>query len=784
MQFNDAQVVESICYDLKYGDWRRSRNRASVNRLFNGFAPFTEREVEDNDISVNFNDLTSTRKAHDARGQMYSAILKPGNFFKATAHIGPKHSRSEHSETVTQHVNRIMKRSLAYYELQRAKIAQAILHGIGIAVWPDGDMWCAKPTSIDDILIPGGSASELPMDGLPLFAIHKSLTALDLIRMTRGPNVDPGWQMDMVEACLKWLAEQTKTLINNNWSERWSPEKQEERIKEGDIFGMDSVPTIEVYDFYFWDDGQHSGWKRRMILDAWGTPESMGGGKPQMNRRKGSLYEDKSSQGRFLYNPDNRIYASNKDQLVSFQFADLSAVAPFRYHTIRGLGFLLHDVCHIQNRLTCKITEATFETLTILMRVKSQEDVQRALKANLFNRGFVDETISFIPQSDRWQVNTNLVEYGYGKNRELIDASSSTHNQNTDMSKGVEKGQLQIMAELNATTAMLSAGLLQYYRYQKCEYTEDFRRFLNRDPGCRDVEVKEFQAACLRDGVPEEMLSDANAWEIEPEQVMGAGNKTIEMAIAQQLLQMRPLYDPDGQRKILRDVTLAVTDDPARAADLVPQEPRVSDTVHDTELVYSSLMAGHPITPKDGLNSEEAAATTIKMMTHTVQKIMQSGGVGTPQDVQGLTLAAGYASHFIKLLEGDKKSAETGRELNQELSKLGNLIKGMQQRQQEMAKKAQAQNGNGGMDAEAKAKIQATMATAQAKIKIGQDSHAQKTAQRQIAFEQKIKQDAQKHQMEQHKQVLEHGLEVHKKDIETAANVRRGGMKSFETGDE
>ena len=772
-------MVEQVCYQLRASDWSRSRNRAMVNSLFNGFPPFTDEEVAENDIQANYNDLTATRKAHDARGQMYSGILKPGNYFRAICDVGPKHSRSKHSDTATRLANRLLKKSLPYYELQRAKIAQSVLHGIGMGVWNDRDFWRPRAMSIEDVLIPSGQASELPMDGLPLFAIHKSFTAPTLIELTRGPNRDSGWNMDVVNACLKWIDGETQQLMTNNWPTLWSAEKWEERIKEGGFYGGDAVPTIEVYDFYWWDDsGTESGWKRRMVIDPWGTPDATAA-KYNPMRKKGDLYEttNKAVQGQFLYNPGDRIFAAKKSEIISFQFADLSAVAPFRYHTIRGLGWLLHDPCTIQNRLTCKITEATFETLTMLMRVKSQEDVQRALKANLFNKGFVDDTVQFIPNSERWQVNTGLVEYGYNKNRELIDQGSASHAQTQDMSKGVEKGQLQIMAELNATTAMLSAGLLQYYRYQVGEYVEIWRRLLNASSACRDPDVNLFRAACLRDGVPEKMLNSPDAWDIQPEQVMGAGNKTLEMAIAGQLMAYRPLYDPAAQRKILRDVTLAVTDDPARADELVPEEPGVSNTVHDTEIVFTSLMAGNPITPKDGLNAVEAAAVTLNLMQHTVEKIMQSGGVGTPADVQGLVLAAGYAAHFIQELEQDKNSKQLATALNQQLGNAGNEIKGLQQRQQEQAQSAAAQNGGDGITPEARAKIDATIITAKTKAELAKESHAQKTAQRQVAFEQKLNQDAEKHQHEIGKSAAQHFADIAALDVETAANIRRDGLK-------
>ena len=312
-----------------------------------------------------------------------------------------------------------------------------------------------------------------------------------------------------------------------------------------------------------------------------------------------------------------------------------------------------------------------------------------------------------------------------------------------------------------------------------------FRRFLNPDPACRDIDVKNFRAAALREGVPEEMINNPEGWEIESERVMGAGNKTLEMAIAQQLMAYRALYDQGAQRQILRDVTLAITDDPARADSLVPEEPTVSNTVHDTEFAFGTLMSGNPVTPKDGLNGVEVAATIIREMTRKVGEIMKTGGVGTPEDIHGLTMAAGYAGHFIQDLEKDKTQAKPVEALKQAIGKLGNMIKAFAQRQAAAAKKQAETNGanGGGLKPEDQAKIQATLLTAQTKAKIATDTHAARTAQRQIAFQQKLKEQREKHQLDVHKAVVEHGAEMHKKDLEGAANVRRGGMKSFDGGE-
>lgn len=38
-EFNDAQKVESICYEMKLADYPRGKNRALINNLFNGWPP-------------------------------------------------------------------------------------------------------------------------------------------------------------------------------------------------------------------------------------------------------------------------------------------------------------------------------------------------------------------------------------------------------------------------------------------------------------------------------------------------------------------------------------------------------------------------------------------------------------------------------------------------------------------------------------------------------------------------------------------------------------------------
>jgi hypothetical protein len=762
MQFKNAMDVDSICYQMRLADYPRGVNRARIDELFNGVPPYNEEEEQANNININVNSLEGTRIAHDARSQFYGAFLKPGNFFKVATDMGPAHKRSNRGVSFTKHVNRKMKKSLWYFEKFRSTFATDVLHGVGPGAWENRETWCPDPIAMEDILVPANTL--LTMKNLPFFAVYRSYTAPELIRQTSGPRVDRGWNMPLVKACLEWIDKETVQLIGSNWPEVWSPEKAQERVKgDGGYYMGDQVPTIDTYDFYYLDlDSDNPGWKRRIILDSWSTPQTYGQvGTNTPVKRSGKPWDKQFKDG-FLFNPGDRVYANRREELVSFQFADLSAVAPFRYHSVRSLGFLLYSVCHLQNRLRCKFNESVFEALMMYFRVKTMEDAERALKLDLVNRGFIDETLQFIPANERFQVNASLVQLGLTQNSQLINENSASYTQNQNFSEDrVQKTKFQVMAEANAVTSLVSAGLLQAYFYQAAEYEEIKRRFCRRNS--QDHDVREVQAACLRDGIPEKMLYEPECWHLEPEKVMGSGNKTLEMAIAQQLMEYRPLYDPEPQRDILRDVTLAITDDPARAMSLVPESPvKVSDSSHDAQLAAGTLMQDLPVAMKTGINHIEYVEAMIASMALVISKIKQSGALATPQQLTGLTNMVNHTQAHVQVIAGDKNEKERVAKYEKQISLVGNTIKQQSQQLQKQMMAQQAQNGNGGMDAKDRAKIMAIRETNAAKIQNTRESHAQRTAQRQLQFEQKMRQDAEQHR-----------LDIAKTDLEAASNIRR-----------
>lgn len=773
MKFNKAEQVDQVCYQMRLGDYPRGLNRARINGLFNGAPP---EDDDDGTKAVNVNFLEGTRLAHDARSQFYQNFLKPGNFFTDRTDSGSAQKRKEYSSISSQEMNKVMKRSIPYTECFRSKFALNVLHGIAPAAWKDRERWRPEAIGIEDVFVPANVL--LTLDNLPFFCIRRSFTAPELIRLTRGKNVDPAWNKPMVEACIKWVDSQATSLMQSNWPEVWSPEKVQERIKgDGGFYVGDAVPTIDVFDFYFWsDEGKVQGWRRRMILDAWSNPMSSGGGPAIMGRKQGDVFKNYATQ--FLYNPGERIFASSRESIINWQFADLSAVAPFRYHSVRSLGFLLYSICHLQNRMRSRFSAAVFEQLLVYFRVKSQEDFERALKVDLTDRAVIDDSIDFIKAGDRYQVNAQLAGMGLTENANLIaqNSSSYTTNASNGARGNVEKTKFEVMSEVNAMTSLVSAALTQAYIYQVPEYREIARRFRIKDS--RDPEVRQYQSNCLRRGIPEKILYNPECWDQEPERVLGSGNKTMEMAIAQQLMEYRNLYDPGAQREILRDVTLAITDDPDLTNLLVPTDQfQVTNSVHDAQLAVGTLMHGLPVAPKDGLNQIEYVDTLMATLVMLVQR-----GPKNMEDVQGTANMANHIGEHIGLIAQDKNEKERVKRYTDQLSQITNIIK---QQAKAMSEAQQQQEGQqGGPDAETQAKIQTMMLQAQTKAKNTSDAHAQRTAQRQIQFELQQQQAQQRAEFDLQKQRAESQIQLQAKAADAAISTRKkANQKSPESND-
>jgi hypothetical protein len=775
MKFSNYGTVEEVVWQMVLADIPRGENRSLINALFNGEAPYTEQERLDNNINTNVNFLEGSKLAADARRQFTNAFLMPGNFFNVRVDKCPPLKRHEWSTIITSELNRIMKRSLKYRETHRSTWAQVVLHGIGPKNWPDRHSWCLDAIGVEDVLVPSGTY--LTMENLEFFALRRQYTPAYLWKMTHGPKRDPGWNMDIVNKAISKAAEVAFRQGAPNLSEVYSMEKLTERFKEdGTFLASDVVPTVDCWDLYFLNDaGKEHGWNRRMILDF---PADAVNSK----QKAGQTGYD------FIFNPGERNYAEKLSQIMHWQYGDASAVGPFRYHSVRSLGWMLYAVCHLQNRLRCKMNDHAFEALMQLFRVSNPEDRDRLLKVDLHNFGIVPDGLGWVPANERYSPNPQMIQAMMGMNRQSMAENSSAYVQDTKFGQeDKERTATETMAQVQSANAMVSAMLTEAYGYQEFEYMEVCRRFCKTNS--EDIDVKDFRARVLGQGVPETVLSPV-CWDVEAVRVLGSGNKTLELQQSQLLMQARTLFDPEPQRKILHRFVESTTDDPGLAEDLVPiKGKQVSDATHDAQMSAAAMLMGIEMEMKEGIAHTEYAEALLKALALQVKKIGARGGVGTPDELVGLQNLAGVTiqgqpvkgngiqNHLDKIAEDDQEKQRV-KEYGDVLKKLMNDVKAFAQRLQEQQKAAQQQPQGNGQDPAAMAKVKGAMMMAKVKAQNAAQSHAQRTAQKQIQWEMAERRKAQEHTVNLQKQQREHVLDMHHQARQTQADIEATEMEA------
>lgn len=732
MRFDNVALVEQILWDMRVSEQPRAADRAILLKTYNGNPPFDEATAEENHIQVNRSSLEGPNVLSQARKQWTNAFIKPTNFFTARPDCGPKHKQAQWSVIATKHANQLLKRDRRMVGHIRAEGANTLLFGVGPSMWKNRSVIIPTAIPVGSLLVP--SETEIDdFDNLQYFAVFREWSATQLYEMTYGPRVDPGWNMDLVRAQLDYVRDELRKSPNA-LAYQYMPERIEELIKQDKgYFGSDATPTIDVWDFYFRDDDLGGGWHRRVLLD-WGVgPDSSTTMPPSRNGA-----DESGKGGGFLYSSGKRRYADSISQILFCQFGDCSPYAPFKYHSVRGLGWMLWGVCDLQDRLHCKFNEAIFEQLMWFFQTAGNQDLLRLKKANFEHMGIIPQGIRFLTPQERFTPNSELLNMAFARNQKLIADSATTYSQDYASTQGGVKGErtaTETMAIVNSSQALASSILEQAYTYSTFKYREMFRRLClanNRDPMAR-----EFRLRCLNDGIPPDMLTEEK-WSIEPDRVLGGGNKTVQMATIGFLQQIRQNLPPEGQRVVDHLSVLYSTDQPGLAEEIAPigENKPISDSQLNAQNATQRLMAGLPyVLPRDAVH-EDFATVWLGDLAFTVNKVVESGGMTDPKELAGMANMVKHIAAVLEVMATNKNAREKVRKFQDVLGELTNHIKAFGQRlQQQMQAQAEQGGGNGQMDPKEMAKVQAMLMQAQTKAQIAERSAAARTRQKEVQFQ-------------------------------------------------
>lgn len=704
---------QKVLQTIRAGDdvqWDRGENRRKIQDAANGVPPLTEDEAKQVGLKINVNWLELTQYLADARRQYMTAFTQTPQFFKVTLPLAPAEHQGEWGAFITQEINSALKKSRKYYELHRSRWTSVPPYGVGATWWQHPDRIVGEFVAMADLRIP--TDTTLDFENLGWFGVRKYWTVFELVREVFGPNpkywnrkgvvpvLNHYWKKDKVASILRNYKEINSVVASNNYDWETSPEKLAELVKQnGGLYASDALPTIPIYHFYYEDDGK---WWAVYV--------------PDNSVVKGY------SEDYFLLKADEPV-ANSWEQLIHCQYGDLANDPPPKYHSIRSLGLLLMEPTFYTNLTRCRSLQHLMDNFNVWLRVNDPMDKARAQVQEFGNYGIVRQGVQIVPQGERHQIESGLLEFAMADLNQLMQKASSTYTQQIDTGSKKEQTAFEVSTRVQQVNAMLSGLLSMAFTYETFKYREECRRFCIKKS--EDPMATKFQDRCKRAGIPSEWL-DAERWEVEPVTPLGMGNPTMAQAMANELMQIRPALDPTAQNEVLHEVILAKTQDARKAARWVPlgKERGITDAQRDAQMIFGTLMQGVPVPPREGLPVIDQIEGMIPLFAGKIAIIEKRDNVGKPDEVMGLETVHNYLAgdnpklSLLPRLAQDPNQKDRVKKYANDIGQLWNQVKGLAQRGQEaMQKMAQAGNGQGGPDPKALAQAQTMMMLAGVKAK-------------------------------------------------------------------
>lgn len=774
MNFSSATKVQNLLTSCETVEFERQSNRDRIAKGINGFPPLNPEAAKKMGLKINISWLEETVLAKQAALQYFNAFQSRNNYFVVDVPSMPVEKRTDWSLMLTQFINRPLKKSREYSALKDEEFASLVAHGISPKIWLSTEKWLADFIALADFRVPTDTATSLK--NLCWFAVRRRYTIGELVERVFGKYADEGWDKEAITAIIAayWNDNWDASSVANDWYT--NVERMTSLVKQNmGYYQSDAVPVITLWHFYHLNNNEllSKEWMMNVVPD------------------KVTKGVDKNSET-FLFTSDEPV-AENLDQLIHIQFGDLNGTPPYMYHSVRSLGFLLHESCFWMNLFRCRTFQHAWESFNLLYKSADGGPKARAQFLEFFHKGYVPNEVTILGKDQKNTVDQAMIELVMGQAKQLMGEASASFVQ--DIDTGTEKEQTlgEAQIKLQQSNAMMTGLLAVAARNTVFEYREICRRFCIKKS--LDPDVRKFRKDCIAAGIPVAFLN-ADLWDITCDMPLGSGNATLELAAASQLMQVRAAHSPDAQQEILHMFDAAVTKNASLAQRLAPvgAPAPVSTGTSWAVAAFGTLMQGIPVPMQPNLNSIDQINTLLGLLAGVVHKVETQDNVGTPDDLAGFGTTIQYIQALITQLAQDPAQKAVVKQSEDDLAQLTNIVKGFAQRQAQANKaktsklsesltmkftdldaypEAQAailmQNG---LPATKVPEADPKVAKAQVSMAINVDKHHQKMEQSAEAFQQEQAQEAARTHAEIASKGLLTGVDAASKAAETKAEVK------------
>lgn len=517
--------------DQEYAAMRRAR----IKGMIDGEPPYDQQQLEELGlgymINVNFQEM---RAILDAKaGQHYELFFEVPTLVECFQVItNSEEAYVDHGKVIAEEFSKMCLDWSGFLPFHDKIRREADAYGLGVGGFKDPWDWRPEAFSTGSFLAP--KMAKLDPEKLPYCFLRDNMEVGELYRMAlTDPSASSreGWKVKEVRRVMQsvFLKQANPDNGDNYGTSVW--ESHEQAIRNGSFMAFEQrqFETISVVHLLVKeiDDGTVS----HYIFD-----------------------ESAKETDDFLFKASHK-YGSMRNAMWWLPYNNGDGYL----HSVRGLASMLETHCDLSNRYLGRIYDAGFTQASLILQPNTAGDMSQL---QLVRMGIV----TVIPPQLK-AIQTSFAP-NVGGLITLRDLSASIMKNNT----GIYRQHPELTAEMQAekTAYQVSQETAREARAEKSNvafdyehmdrlYKEMFNRALRPEyiqssidrPGL--AQARAFVAACVRRGVPFDLLMIPGMFRVRATRAMGLGSWGVKLDLSNQVLSLRSELDEQGRVQAVRD---------------------------------------------------------------------------------------------------------------------------------------------------------------------------------------------------------------------------------------
>lgn len=616
-RLKDVKCALSIYNTLAKADEKSSVNRARIDAMFDGAAPYNQGNLvtSGQPLKTNLNFGEAQRLLDISLSSYVDLYSSLERLVEVRGTLGEQSEIKPAEEVVADELTHLIRSWPEFHSAYLRLCTTFIKHGVSLAYFDTPDDWKFRVGGFSDILIPRQTpASESCIDvavGKRQYLLH------ELYAFIKNPEAAAkvGWNVDEVK---RIITQNASTKGRHTGANRFDDyEVLQQEMKNNDIYQGIQNPTVSILHFWVKEmDGSVSHY-----MAAENNPKD------------------------FMYKKLSR-YDNAEQAYVMFTYGVGSNGT---YHSVRGLGQRIFSHIQTSNRLRCQQIDGAMLASAVMIQPENQRSLDElqftfygAYAVMSPNVKIVEKAIPNLGTAvqpalqdltQQLQLNTDTIST-YGPNQ-----SSPYRNK------------MQVASDIDVTSRLSGASLNLFYASWNRLLREIVRRVVNTKK--RDSAVKDFYDRCEKRGIPEEFIKTLDVSRTRAVRSIGSGSRADRFQSLRELQGIQGQFDETGRRNLTRDiVSTRVGHDLADR--YVPADVEKRPTV-DVKIAFfenQQLQQGQnvPVIPN------EMHGTHLETHVPALNELIQALNEGQADPMQVLPMLQAFYQHIsdtAQLAAGD-----------------------------------------------------------------------------------------------------------------------------------